>query len=319
MVDNSRRDRVGLGVIGLGPHWEQQYRETLGRLQNRLRIRLVYDPVVARARSVAAELGADCASSLRQLVHRQTLQGLLVLDPGWCGSGVLSLILHSRRPVYLARPVLQHEIALREVLGSRPDQEAIGRFQRVDEQLMPELGLRFTPASCRLRELIATKLGPCLRISIECNLLASLVEVASVIDWCNHIMGTAPIQFANVVQHAAEIRSVELEYPAIGMTAQQPSPRTRSALIVHLSADESSMRIRVECLRGKATLENRTRIKWETAGETGDEFLGDERTEVEILIDQFCRRALGGLNPVGRLSEFVSAIELFRSIRSQNT
>lgn len=317
MIENSRRDRVGLGVIGLGPSWEQHYRGTLGRLQNRLRIRLVYDPVTAKARSVANEFGADFATSVRQVVSRQTLQGLLVLDPGWCGPGILNLILHSRVPVYLARPVLQHEFALREVLVASVPNESVGQSMRVDEQFMPELGLRLTPTSCRLRELIATKLGPCLRIAIESNLTAPLVEIASMIDWCNHIMGSAPARTTRVTHQAAEIRSIELEYPLANIPSLPLSGRNRSAKISHRADDQCPMRIAVECQRGKAILDGRTRIQWETGTESADEFLDDERTEIEILIDQFCRRALGGLNPVGRLSEFVSAIELVRSIRSE--
>ena len=83
MVDQSRRDRVGLGLIGLGPSWEQCYLDTLVRLQSRLTIRLVYDPVEARAKSVASEFDAEVAGSLRQILARPKLQGLLVLDPGW--------------------------------------------------------------------------------------------------------------------------------------------------------------------------------------------------------------------------------------------
>ena len=73
-------------------------------------------------------------------------------------------------------------------------------------------------------------------------------------------------------------------------------------------------RFSIECERGHATLSDRTHIRWETSTESADESLVDERSETEILIDQFCRRALGGLNPVGRLSEYLSAIEVVESL-----
>src|SRR5665213_1587356 len=87
MIEKLRRDRVELGLIGLGPGWDQTYRETLIRLQNRISIRLVYDSVEARARTVAFEFDADVADSMRQILFRPGLQGLLVLDLGWCGAG----------------------------------------------------------------------------------------------------------------------------------------------------------------------------------------------------------------------------------------
>ena len=42
------------------------------------------------------------------------------------------------------------------------------------------------------------------------------------------------------------------------------------------------------------------------------ETLNEERTEVEILIDQFCRRALGGLIPIGRISDLWQAMEVLK-------
>src|SRR5579862_2886530 len=108
MVESSRRDRVGLGLIGLGPSWEQVYREPLLRLRNRLTIRLVYDSVEARAQSVAAELEAEVAESLRQVLTRQTLQGILIFDPGWCGSVVIELAARYGKPAFLGIPVLRH-------------------------------------------------------------------------------------------------------------------------------------------------------------------------------------------------------------------
>ena len=87
------------------------------------------------------------------------------------------------------------------------------------------------------------------------------------------------------------------------------------AKLRHSALDPSSLRIEIECDRGHATIIDRTQIVWQTATESANESLTDERTEIEILIDQFCRRALGGLNPVGRFSDYMKAIEIIQSIR----
>ena len=204
MVDKSRRDRVGLGLIGLGPCWEQFYREPILRMQSRLTVKLVYDPVEARAKSVASEFAADIAGSLRQMLSRQSLQGLIVLDPGWCRTGILDLIARSGKPTLLARPTLRQAAILTTIVptnSAHPDH--LTYITKIDDCLMPELGMRFTPSSCRLRELIATKLGPAKKIDVECNLEADIDETAAAIDWCCHILGQFPIRQTRIKGESA--------------------------------------------------------------------------------------------------------------------
>ncbi len=307
----SRRGRVGLGLIGLGPAWEQVYRDPLVRLQSRLTIRLVYDPVEARSRSVAGEFEAEAAGSLRQILTRHTLQGLLVLDPGWCGAGVLNLIARCGKPAFLSAPVLRQ--AWRSIVAVPTDPTALkGPASKSNDQLMPELGLRFTPASCRLRELMATKLGRARRIEVDCDLASSIEDTATLIDWCTDIMGQTPTIWAPTTNSSSAVSQIEFEFPP--SAASSPAVK-RIARLRQQPADKPSLRIELECERGRAVLSDRTHITWQTAADSADESLTDERTELEILIDQFCRRALGGLNPVARFSEFVQAMQIARSVR----
>lgn len=316
MVEKSRRDRVGLGLIGLGPTWEQVYREPLIRLKNRLTIRLVYDSVDARSRSVAAELEAEVAESLWQILNRQTLQGLLVIDPGWYGSSLLDLLARCGKPVFLGIPVLRHVSASGVTrvpkMDSRPLEEPTSNG---NGQLIPELGLRFTPSSCRLRELIATRLGRPRNIRIACDLTADVSDIAALVDWCIDIMGNPTDLFVKAANETADSKEIEIEIPP-ALSSDSRLTQTRRTVVLHHAADFQACRIDVECDRGRATLFDQTRIVWRTATESKDESLTDERTETEILIDQFCRRALGGLNPMGRLSEYMRALEIARLIRS---
>ena len=311
MVDQSRRDRVGLGLIGLGPSWEQRYLETLVRLQSRLTIRLVYDPVEARAKSVASEFDAEVAGSLRQMLARPKLQGLLVLDPGWLGAGALSLIAGSGKPVFLASPVLQQATALQALVQPCPATETQAKqTNATDELWMPELGLRFTPSTCRLRELIATKLGKVKRILVECDLSAEKTETAHLVDWCYHLMGQTPTLISSDANRQSLVsRGIEFEFSS---ALTPPNPRT--AKLQQHPQGHGVSQFSIECEKGHATLADRTRILWKTSTESADESLVDERSETEILIDQFCRRALGGLNPVGRLGDFLRAFKVVESL-----
>lgn len=313
MIEKSRRDRVGLGLIGLGPSWEQHYREPISRLSNRLTIKLVYDSVEARARSVAAEFDARVASSLRQMLSWPTLQGILVLDPGWCATGALELVAMSGKPAFIGRTVLRHAMTLSpnsvtSFLLSRNLQAA-----DIDDLLMPELGLRFTPATCRLRELIATKLGRPIRIEIEYDPQSTAAELAALVDWCSHVMGHRPHPIALTNGHAATTPQRVFEFPPLPGNDPKSSSSKRIAKMKPRADGEASLQIDVECERGHATLIDRTQILWRCATESREETLHEERTEVEILIDQFCRRALGGLIPIGRISDVWHAIELLKT------
>lgn len=307
MVDQSRRDRIGLGLIGLGSNWESVYRETLIGLENRLKVRMIYDPVEARARSVAADFEADVAGSLRQILARPTLQGLMVIDPGWLSTGALNLISRYRKPVYLARPAMRQAASLRTASSCGCDS---GQKSQFDEDFwFPELGLRFTPASCRLRELIATKLGRVEQIIVEYDAAIDLLELAHLIDWCTNLIGHSSGRSTIRNGPSSPGSPVEIEFP--------PLPRSSKSRVVrlHSRTDLSGVaRFRVCCERGEASFDERTRIVWNTQAGSAEESLVDERSETEILIDQFCRRAVGGLIPVGRLSDYFQAIEIAESL-----
>jgi predicted dehydrogenase len=311
MADQSRRDRVGLGLIGLGSCWEQLYRDTLFRLQNRLTIKLVYDPVEARAKSVAAEFNAEIAESLQRILARPTLQGLLVLDPGWLSSGALKLIARCGKPVYLASSVLKQTDVLRSIMQETRLPERSGLPPNIDDLWIPEFKLRFMPSTCRLRELIATKLGPVENIRIECNLSIHLAELAHLIDWCANLFGNRPLHATLTGRPTSVEPQIHLAFPS-----SNKSPHPKSAILLQtIESQQDSVRYSMTCQRGTAVLTDRTRIQWQTSTESADESLIDERPETEILIDQFCRRAVGGINPVGRLSEFLQAVELIESLQ----
>ncbi|WP_373653457.1 hypothetical protein [Schlesneria sp. DSM 10557] len=303
MVDPSRRDRVGLGLLGLGPSWELLYRPAIERLQKRLTIRLTYDTVEARARSVAADFEAEPVGSLHQMLNRPMLQGLLILDPGWLGAGALDSIARSGKPVYLASPILRRAAELHRLLREQSPSSDSGRYAVIpDDRWMPELRLRFTPASCRLRELIATRLGPVKEIQVGCNLDSDPLEIAHIVDWCADLMGQTQV----VTQASDGSESIRFEFAPSGN-----SPRHRTA---RLRQSSGGLTCEVTCVRGRAVLRDRTYIRWEAAEQAAEEHLHDERSEIEILIDQFCRRAVGGLNPVGRLEEFSRAMRIVESL-----
>jgi hypothetical protein len=278
-------------------------------MQNRLTIRQVYDPVEARAKSVASEFTADVAPSLSQILCRPGVQGLLVLDPGWLGAGALQRIASCGKQIFLARPALQQSQSLKAILEPAPTPITTSQPSNPDQQCIPELGLRFTPSACRLRELIATRLGPVRSIQMQCDLGASCTELAHLVDWCISLIAPPCRTTIRNPQRQRAERQIDLEFPPLHSATE-----ARYASLQQLPPEDRAPKSTVVCQQGTAVIANRTQISWKTSTERTDEFLVDERSEIEILIDQFCRRAMGGLNPVGRLSEFLRAVEIVESL-----
>ena len=158
MGDQPSRARVSVAVIGVGPNWEQHYRDAVLALSSRICVRAVCDPVHMRAAACADELRARAFSCPWLLAQRNDLHAWLILDPGWFGTYPAELAVQHCRPALLASSFSAgfHEMA--------------GLFRRSlerGESLMPEFSQRFVPATTRLRELVATKLGPVRQIKIE--------------------------------------------------------------------------------------------------------------------------------------------------------
>jgi hypothetical protein len=75
------------------------------------------------------------------------------------------------------------------------------------------------------------------------------------------------------------------------------------------------VRYDVECERGRATILSAVELRWQTNGTPVSETLTSDRPDVEVLIDHFCRRALGGLIPVPDISDVCRGLEIISAAR----
>src|ERR1700733_6901320 len=132
---------INLGIVGLGPVWESRYRPVLDKLQHRVRIRAVFDPVASRCEEVAGFFRAAPYQGVLALLTQADVRGILLLDSAWYGNSLISFLRQTRKAVYIA--------------GSRgEDWEKLPRLRSLVESegllAMPEFSRRFTPATCRL-------------------------------------------------------------------------------------------------------------------------------------------------------------------------
>jgi predicted dehydrogenase len=320
---------INLGIVGLGPVWESRYRPVLEKLQHRVRIRAVFDPVASRCDEVAGTLRAAPYQGVLALLTHADVRGILLLDTSWYGNAVIHFLRQTRKPVYIAGS-----------LGE--DWEELSRLRSLVESegllVMPEFSRRFTPATCRLHELIATRLGRPTHIAIDAihpapdstdaipGQKAGTDFLIGLLDWCRYVVRLTTIRLEARSLDATSAAEKSHHHVAIefGEGKDHGTVRSTAELLVrhHDAAVEKSAPNRchpsftVVCEKGEAVIEGPAQIRWKlTGGETATESLTADRSEVEVMIDHFCRRLVGGLIPVADISDVCRCLSLVRATR----
>ncbi|MGE5191568.1 MAG: hypothetical protein ACM3U2_03645 [Deltaproteobacteria bacterium] len=315
---------LNVGLIGLGPEWENRYRPALAKLQKRLKVRCVYTPVVTHAEQVSAELDCDVAPGLLALIEREDVQALLVLDAAWYLGVPAQLACRAGKPAFLAGRFV-HRLPVADHLLLRAAQTGV--------TLMPDFGHRYTPATSRLRELIATRLGRPLAVVAD---VAAPVDspavdretLAAALDWCSNLVGAAPALVraesagAGIPAAAPPLAGkgplqLHVEFRRRASGGEPASARIRlnepartAAPPDDVEARSLNLRARVECVRGAALIEGPRGITWESGREKLAESLAADRPDVEVMLDHFSRRVVGGLIPVPTLEDLCRAYQL---------
>lgn len=180
---------------------------------------------------------------------------------------------------------------------------------------MTAFPLRHTPATNRLRELIATKLGRPLSVQIECALRDSaefpIDYVAGVADWCGYVLGKSPSDAtALLVNDAGRRWQIDLQFAT--NSASSPGPFARVCWLESGTAGES---MHVTCEQGAAVITGATEITWRDESQELHDSLTSERPSADIILDRFCRHVVGGLVPVTDLLDALRSLRIAHSIR----
>ncbi|MEN1679771.1 MAG: Gfo/Idh/MocA family oxidoreductase [Planctomycetota bacterium] len=182
--------KLRLGLVGLGPSWANRHRPALQTLAERFEVRAVCDPVAHRAEQVARELGARPCDGFRCVAAAEDVDALMILSARWFGPLPIFAACDHSKAVYYGAPV------------DLPADRADALRKRVKESgiaFMAEFPNRLAPATIRLQELIATRLGkPRLLIcnqrlapptgdpTMKDQATRRLVEM---VDWCRYVVG----------------------------------------------------------------------------------------------------------------------------------
>ena len=303
MGEKTSRAKLSVALIGVGPIWELHYRDAIQNLSSKLSVRAVCDSVLMRATAVAEEYEATPVGSPWLLTQRRDLQAWLILDPAWFDVYPADLAVRHGRQALFANTFSSSIPILTDILRRSVEQ---------GETLMPEFPQRFTPATTRLRELMATKLGKVRQIEISiplpatdstavtCWLHENHAEFIGLLDWCGCLIGDSNPHVA--FQTTSTGSQFNLHFPL-----RTADPRELPDVKILFDATGEPRR-HIVCERGSAAISSPTQIDWQTSEEHAQESFSHERSQYEIILDQFCRRVLGGLVPVPTVINALHAI-----------
>jgi len=313
---------VNVGIIGLGPNWDNRYRPALDSLRSRIRVSAVYDPVASKAEQTALELGAKAYFGLTSLA-KSSVRAVLLLDSSWHGSAALHLLCTAGKAIYVVG-ALGDDIASVKRLHQWSSEDGL--------TVMPELSCRYAPTTHRLKELMATRIGPPKRIAVECyspDFGGPIEEhpnreLIGQLDWCRYVAGSVPVSISSrsrqrAHESAEPAQSIDIEFAQRQVGEVNPVAQLRMhAAGGPVATSQSrpiagSFRREIECERGTATVTSPVDMTWTCEGRSSTERLTSERPDVEVMLDHFARRVVGGLIPVADLGDVCGCIALIRA------
>lgn len=301
--------RLRVGVIGLGRLWEARHKPALLRMTDRYCVTAVYDQVARRAAMEARQFHSAPCEGLVELIQRPDVDVVYLLSPQWFGLYPIRLAITAGKPVYCALPLA----------GERVELEALaGLIRESGAPFMAEMARRFYPATLRLRELLATRLGPPRLILGQSRLFgfdrysppgpATQLTPAPLrvdpgsylLDWCRFLFqadptivhGDSGVVFPDREEGGPDFESFTARFERGGV-AQIAYYRYQGAAWGEASRFLPQPGFQVFAERGAAWLEMPDRIQWTDEQGTHEERLPLEPSIGEVLNDHFHRLVRG--------------------------
>ena len=298
--------KLRVGLVGLGSAWEVRYRPALRALGDRFDVRAVCDQISLRAEQAARDFGARHVDGFRALARLPDVDAVLLLAPQWYGYLPILAACEEGKSVYCTN-----------TLDLDLDQSRLirDRVERAGVAFMTEFPRRQMPATLRLKELIATRLGTprilfChTRVPAEpppgagrtTHVPDGTNDLAELIDWCRYVTGSEPSSVFGI-RHRRWDNPAEDDYLMLnldftdrgspagsGTTAQISCGRYMPAGWQEARAFRPPPALQVACEKGIAFIDLPSTLVWfDTAGRH-QESLDSERPVGEQLLGLFYR------------------------------
>ncbi|MBX7168780.1 MAG: Gfo/Idh/MocA family oxidoreductase [Pirellulales bacterium] len=320
--------KLRVGLIGLGANWEKHHRPALRTLSDRFEVRAVYDQVAHRAETAARETRAVAVDGFHTLAERDDVDAIMMLSQDWYGVLPLFAACDAGKAVYCATG-----------LGFDPEQarQLKERVERSGVAFMAEFPRRHAPATIRLKELIATRLGaPQL---LFCHHRVPVSEPTSpeqrlrtpsspavsymieLVDWCRYVVGTEPTSLisirhlANPGQEYEDYQMLSLDFSVpdkvgTGTVAQISCGRYMPARWQEAVGYRPPAALQVACERGIAFIDLPSTLIWFDEAGRHQESLDHERPVGELLLQSFYREVTSLVRNRSNLDDSYRALEI---------
>jgi predicted dehydrogenase len=327
----SKQVRLRVGIVGLGRLWEARHKPALAKMKDRFTVVAVYDQVARRAEIEAAQVGCQASDGLMALIERPDVDVIYLLTPQWFGLHPIEVACSLGKPIYCALPLSGEDEELEKL-------DAIVRSSGVP--FMSEFARRFYPTSLRLRELLATQLGPPRLVIAQGRLFgfdrygqpgpstqiapaSLLVDPGSyLLDWCRFVFQAEPTAvqgWGGTILPEGESFETDFETYLLefsgGGVAQVAAGRYHRGAWGDASRFLPQPGIQVYAERGVAWLEMPDRIQWTDSEGTHEERLPLEPTVGELLNDHFHRLVRGTQSMAPTWEDTIAVARLIGSVR----
>jgi len=298
--------KLRVGLIGLGENWQQRHAPALRMLSDRFELRAVCDQVGHRAQQVATEFGATAVDGFRVLTRREDVDVVLVLASQWYGALPVLAACEAGKAVYCAGGM---EMSIDDAVRIKDRVEAAG------VAYMAEFPRRHAPATLRLKELIATRLGRPRLLFCHQRSVADLPGnqsqhrwsrscgsrfLVELVDWCRYVVDREATAVTGVM-HPSICKRGEEDYqmmsldfsgsgpPGSGTVAQISCGRYVPAQWQEAITYRPLAALQVSCERGIAFVDLPATLVWFDEAGRHQESLESERPVGEQLLTQFYR------------------------------
>lgn len=188
--------KLRIGLIGLGDAWQTRHRPALRMLHDRFDVRAVFSTVTKLAENSAAEFQADAVDGYRVLVNRPDVDAVMILGRSWLGWLPMLAACEAGKAIYWAGDL---------DFDPTRDAEVRRQIEKSGVAFMTEFPRRLAPATLRLKELIATQLGPPRLVFCHLRMQPDACsgrgddgdparrELVELVDWCRYVVDREPV------------------------------------------------------------------------------------------------------------------------------
>jgi predicted dehydrogenase len=301
--------KLRVGVVGLGQAWETRHAPALRALADRFEVRAFCDPVAHRAAEIAQRWPARMCDGFRALASSADIDAVLLLSARWYGALPIFAACDAGKAIYCSAAL---------DLDTSAADEVRRRVHEAGVAFMAEFVCRLAPATLRLKELMATRLG--LPRLLFCNrrftshrdnghshYTSDMRQLIEMVDWCRDIVGSEATSVVGAAHTSAPLGSavrhetgpkdylvMTLDFSPASEVGTGPvaqiacgsyvAPERREAAAFRRPAD-----LQVVCQRGIAFLDLPHTLVWFDEAGQHSELLEHDRPVGEQLFMHFHR------------------------------